>query len=29
MFLPPGAESIGARILSPIFDAIFTFLVGA
>jgi len=29
MFLPPGAESIGARILLPVFDAIFNLLVGA
>jgi Zn-dependent protease len=29
MFLPPGGDSIGARILLPIFDAIFFVLVGA
>ncbi len=29
MFLPPGGQSIGSRILGPIFDAILTFLVGA
>jgi len=28
MFLPPGSESIGARILGPIFDAIYSLLVG-
>jgi Zn-dependent protease len=29
MFLPPGGDSFGARILLPIFDAIFFVLVGA
>ena len=29
MFLPPGSESIGSRILLPVFDAIFNLLVGA
>ena len=29
MFLPPGGDSIGSRILVPVFDAIFTLLVGA
>jgi Zn-dependent protease len=28
MFLPPGSDSIGARILGPIFDAIYSLLVG-
>jgi len=28
MFLPPGSESIGARILLPVFDAIVNLLVG-
>lgn len=29
MFLPPGGDSIGSQILIPVFDAIFSLLVGA